>query len=224
MKVEGLSYKLELGAYADTTQFQLNGLAKYGTITKEQLPDGKTHYYMGSFKSLSEAQNFQKDLTEKEPKAAEAFVMVFYFNETPKTVKDFYASPCDPGPPQDFSAFAGKDLNDPTTYAQLIEKAGNICIDGLVFRVQIGAYRHPENYHYKNLLSFVPPLPMVKKYDDGITRFTMGKFTSLRLAEIYRQRIIAKGTSDAWITVEYNGKRMFLQDLIQNNFYTHSVN
>jgi len=224
VKVDGLSYKLELGSVADTNQFQLAYFEKYGAITKEQLPDGKTHYYIGSFKSLSEAQAFQNDLVAKEPKAADALVMVFYFSEKPKTVKEFYTPPCDPGPPQDFTAFAGKDLNDPAIYTKLIETAGTICINGLVFRVQIGAYRHPENYHYKNLLSFVPPLPLVKQYEDGITRFTMGQFTSLKLAEIFRQRIIAKGTKDAWITAEYNGKRMLLQDLIANNFYTHSVN
>jgi hypothetical protein len=224
VKVDGLSYKLELGSYTDTSQFKLGFLEKYGTITKETLPDGSIHYYMGNFRSLAEAQQFKNTVAQKEPAAANALVMVFYFNEKPKTVKDFYAPPCDPGPPQDFSAFADKDLNDPAIYAKLVETAAAICVDGLVFRVQIGAYRHPENYKYKNLLSFVPPLPIVKKYEDGITRFTMGEFKNIKLAEIFRQRIMQKGTKDAWVTVEYKGQRMLLQDLIKNNFYTHSIN
>jgi hypothetical protein len=224
VKVDGLSYKLELGSYDDTTQFKLGNLSKYGNISSEKLADGKTHYYIGSFRSLAEAQSFKTSLEASEPASASAFIMVFYFQDKPKPVQEFFAAPCDPGPPQDFGALADKDLNDPAIYAQLINMAGSICVDGLVFRVQIGAYRHPENYHYKNLLSFVPPQPLVKQYPDGITRFTMGEFKSLKLAEIFRQRIKAKGTTDAWITAEYKGNRMLLQDLIKANFYTHSVN
>ncbi|HTA83177.1 MAG TPA: hypothetical protein VK783_09595 [Bacteroidia bacterium] len=224
VKVDGLSYKLELGSYTDTTQFKLGYLNKYGPISKETMADGSTHYYIGNFQSLSEAQKFKSTIGQKDSAAANALVMVFYFTDKPKPVKEFFAPPCDPGPPQDFSAFADKDLNDPAIYAKLIETAGNICIDGLIFRVQIGAYRHPENYHYRNLLSFVPPLPIVKKYDDGITRFTMGEFKSIKLAEIFRQRIIGRGTKDAWVTAEYNGKRMLLQELIKTNFYTHPIN
>jgi len=225
VKVDGLTYKLELGSYTDTTQFKLGYLSKYGNITSEKMSDGTTHYYIGNFKSLSEAQKFKNDVIAKEPAAANSLVMVFYFNQQPKPVQQFFASnDCDPGPPQDFSYFADKDLNDPTVYAKLIDMAGSVCIEGLVFRVQIGAYRHPENYKYKNLLSFVPPPPLVKNYPDGITRFTMGEFKQLKLAEIFRQRIKGKGTNDAWITAEYKGQRMLLQDLIKANFYTHAIN
>ncbi len=224
VKVDGLSYKLELGSYTDTNQFKLGYLEKYGPITKETLPDGTTHYYIGSFSSLYDAQKFQTTLAEKEPEANNAFVMVFYFTDKPKPVKQFFAAPCDPGPPQEFSAFAGKDLNDPAIYAKLVQMAGSICVDGLIFRVQIGAYRHPENYKFKNLLSFVPPMPIIKKYADGITRFTMGEYKSLRLAEIFRQQIIGKGTKDAWIVAEYKGNRMLLEDLIKENFYTSAIN
>ncbi|MGP8215009.1 MAG: hypothetical protein ACLQQ4_05550 [Bacteroidia bacterium] len=224
VKVDGLSYKLELGSFTDTSQFKMGYLDKYGQITKEILPDGTTHYYLGKFNSLAEAQKFRTDIVAKEPETANTMVMVFYLEEKPKTIQQFFSPACDPGPPQDFSALADKDLNDPAIYAKLIEMAGNICIDSLAFRVQIGAYRHPENYKYRNLMSFVPPLPLIRHFADGITRFTMGEFKSLKLAEIFRQRIIGKGTKDAWITAEYKGQRIFLQDLIKANFYTQRVN
>jgi hypothetical protein len=224
--VNGLVYKIELGGYTDTNQFKLGYLSKYGKITKEVLPDGTTHYYIGSFSQLSDAQAFKADLIKKEPSAEKSLVMVFYFGNPPKTADEFYnpeTSPCDPGPKQDFAWFADKDLNDTAVYNKLIRTAGVMCVDNLVYHVQIGAYRHPENYKYKNLRSLIPPPPVVKGYPDGITRFTMRQFKTLVLAEVFRQVTIAKGTKDAWITAEYKGQRVLLQDLIKANFYNMSV-
>ena len=95
-------------------------------------------------------------------------------------------------------------------------------MDNLIYRVQIGAYRHPENFRYPLLKVFGSAL--MKAYPDGISRFTMRKFKTLKAAEAFRQKIIARGTKDAWITSEYEGKRMLLQDLIQVNFFNRGVN
>ncbi len=131
---------------------------------------------------------------------------------------------CDPGAPTDFSYFVGKDLNNVEVYTKLINQAGGICAEGLVFRVQIGAYRSPENYKYKNLKGLEPPPALVLPYPDGITRFTMREFKILKDAEIFRQECIRRGTTDAWITALYQGKRMLLQDLIEKNFFNQKIN
>ena len=225
--VNGLTYKIELGSYTDTSQFKLGYLSKYGTITKEVLPDGTIHYYIGAFNELSQAQAFKADLIKKEPEAEKSLVMVFYFGNPEKKAEEFFTppanAPCDPGPKQDYAWFVGKDLNDTAIYNKLMRTAGMICVDNLIYHVQIGAYRHPENYKYKNLKSLIPPAPVVKGYADGITRFTMREFKTLLLAEAFRQVAITKGTKDAWITAEYKGERVLLQDLIKTNFYNMSV-
>ena len=131
-------------------------------------------------------------------------------------------SPCDPGSPTDFSSFVGKDLNDIPIYQQLISKAGSICTEGVVYTVQIGAYRHPENFKYPRLSGFAKA--EIKPYPDGISRFTMKEFKTLKEAEEFRQKVIAKGTKDAWITAFVRGDRKLLQDIIAVNFYTGSVN
>ena len=99
---------------------------------------------------------------------------------------------------------------------------GNFCVEGLIFTVQIGAYRHPQNFKYPQLKSFGPAT--IIDYPDGITRFTMKQFSTLRDAEKFRQQCIGKGIKDAWITAIYNGKRELLPDLIKVNFHNRSVN
>jgi WD40-like Beta Propeller Repeat len=131
-------------------------------------------------------------------------------------------SPCNGGDGIDFSALKGKSLNDIATYSKLLEIAGNICSEGLVFKVQIAAYRNPQNYKYERLLEFGKPEKT--SYPDGITRFTQLQFSTLKEAETARQKIIAKGQTDAWVTGFVNGKRYTLEDLISVNFLGKSIN
>ncbi|MEO6883074.1 MAG: hypothetical protein ABI199_03515 [Bacteroidia bacterium] len=222
--IDGLSFKIELGAFKDSSDFKYGYLKKYGKIHQKTYPDGTVHYTMGPFATLEEADNFKKMLIEKEPKTKNALVMVFYFGKE-QTVNEFFDDPCggDAQKP-DFSSLKGKDLNDTAVYHQLIRMGGQICSDSLTFVVQIGAYRHPQNFKHKNLNSLEPPPAKVKDYPDGITRFTMRSFKTLRQAELFRQQVIKLETKDAWITAIYKGQRVLLQDLIANNFYNASVN
>lgn len=221
-EISGLTYKLEIGAVDNPNDFKLQSLSKYGKIESKTYPDGKTRYTMGPFKTLAEAEAFKKSIVEKEPEAAQSFVTVFFFGVR-KTLEE-HNNPCNPNAPSDFSAFVGKDLNDKEVYNKLIDMAGNNCAEGLVFKVQIGAYRKPQNFKHKNLNKLEPPAPLVTPYPDGITRFTMREFTTIKDAEAFRQECIRLGTKDAWITAFYNGNRMLLQELIANNFYNKKIN
>lgn len=222
-KVEGVTFKVEIGAYQDVSQFNREYWEKYGPIECKTYPkDGLTRCAFGPFATLREAEEFRRMLIEKEQKGEDAFVTVFVFGQR-KTLSEYADYPCNPNqPPVDFSELVGKDLNDPKWYNILINKGGNICAEGLVFEVQIAAYRHPENYKYDHLIQFGQPV--IRNYPDGITRFTQGSFTTLKEAEALRQKIIKAGQTDAWITPFYNGKRMLMQDLIKVNFYGRSVN
>nr|MDQ3049239.1 carboxypeptidase-like regulatory domain-containing protein [Bacteroidota bacterium] len=221
-EIAGLSYKLEVAAVDNPADFKLDHLKKYGKIESKKYPDGKTRYTFGPFGTLADAEAFKKMIIEKEPEASQAFITVFFFG-TRKTLDEFN-NPCNPNAPTDFSAFVGKDLNDKAVYNQLIEMAGGNCAQGLTFRVQIGAYRQPKNFKYRNLKTLEPPPALVLPYPDGITRFTMRDFTTIKDAEIFRQECIRLGTKDAWITAMYNGQRILLQELIANNFYNRKIN
>jgi hypothetical protein len=131
-------------------------------------------------------------------------------------------TPCNGGPAPDFTPLKGKSLNDPAVYKQLMELGGDVCADGLVFKVQVAAYQHPENYKYGHLKQF--GTPVAANYPDGITRFTLIESNTLKDAETARQKIIAKGQKDAWITATLNGKRYTLEELIMANFAGKSIN
>lgn len=221
-EIAGLTYKVEIAAVDREEDFKMDHLRKYGKIESKKYPDGKIRYTFGPFRTLAEAELFKKNLMEKEPEAAKSIVTVFFFGQR-KTLEE-YANPCMPEGSADFSAFVGKDLNDKEIYNKLIAQAGNMCAEGLIFKVQIGAYRKPQNFKHKNLNSLEPPPAEVTPYPDGITRFTMREFKTIKDAEIFRQECIRLGTKDAWITAFYQGKRMLLQELIANNFYNKSIN
>ncbi|HRN41018.1 MAG TPA: hypothetical protein PK649_02970, partial [Vicingus sp.] len=186
-----------------------------------------------------EAESFRQMVIAKEKAAEDAFVTVFVFGQRkkldelterqkddlgikePTKEKPLTQAPCNEEF-VDFSFFIGKDLNDKAIYNKLIATGGKSCASGLEFRVQIAAYRFPKNYKWNHLKKYGEPL--VKDYPDGITRFTQGLFNTLGEAEVLRQQIIKSGQKDAWITPFYNGKRMLLEELIQNNFYGKTIN
>lgn len=92
------------------------------------------------------------------------------------------------------------------------EKYGEITAEGLEFKVQIAAYKYPKNYTYAHLkgLGNVENLLL----DDGITRITIGgAFPNLNKAYEHNMKVVAAGQKDAFVTVLYKGKRIYLEDL-----------
>lgn len=131
--------------------------------------------------------------------------------------------PCNPSAPlPDFSPLKGKSLNDPAVYKKFLEITGNYCAGNMIFKVQIAAYRHPENYKFNHLKQFGPP--EIVNYPDGITRFTQMEFKTIKEAEVQRQKTIAKGQKDAWIVGFVDGKRYTLEELIMVDFLGKSIN
>jgi tetratricopeptide (TPR) repeat protein len=132
------------------------------------------------------------------------------------------SSPCSSTGLPDLAPIKGKSLNDPVTYQTMLELAGDYCLEGLIFKVQIAAYRHPKNYKYGHLAQYGKP--EIVDYPDGITRFTQKEFKTVRAAEVHRQKAIGKGQKDAWIVGFVNGKRYTLEELINLDFLGRSIN
>ncbi|MDP3556476.1 MAG: hypothetical protein Q8T03_03815 [Bacteroidota bacterium] len=131
-------------------------------------------------------------------------------------------SPCSGNTLPDFGPLKGKSLNDIQYYKQLLNMAGDYCAGDLIFKVQIGAYRKPENFKYPKLQVFGKA--EVVNYPDGITRFTQKEFKTIKEAEVQRQKAIAKGQTDAWIVAFVDGKRYTLEDLIMLDFLGKAIN
>lgn len=95
---------------------------------------------------------------------------------------------------------------------------GQTSVKGLVFTVQIGAYSMPDNFRYgklKNLGKIE-----VSKLGDGISRFTIGRFSTIAEANAHRLKIIEAGVKDAFVIAVYNdSKRIPIDQLVRNNFH-----
>lgn len=108
-------------------------------------------------------------------------------------------------------------LLNPFDYNNVLKVYGNASKEGLIFRVQIAAYNFPENYNSSHLLA-LGSIDRIR-LDDGIMRFTMGQFKTIGEAEAYRQKIIAAGQTDAFVTAEVNGKRYLIKELVALHFF-----
>ncbi len=102
-------------------------------------------------------------------------------------------------------------LRPPGNYKDLVKMYGDVKAKGLVFKVQVGAYRKPENAKLGNL-KVLGKLEQ-KKYDDELTRFTIGNYQTLKQADKMLDKVLAKGTTDAFVTAFMDGKRFYLKDL-----------
>ncbi|HEU4716938.1 MAG TPA: tetratricopeptide repeat protein [Bacteroidia bacterium] len=214
-QADGLTYKLEISDPKDTVFF-----AQFGKIETKTYPDGHVRYYLGPWNTLKEADDFRTNLVAKDSVAAKSLVTVFYFGQR-KTVPEFFASPPCNDMPVDLTWFKDKSLNDTAVYRKFLALTGNYCHDGLIYTVQIGAYRHPENFKYPQLADLGPA--DIRNYNDSITRFTMRQFKTIREAEAFRQVVIKRGITDAWITATYKGERKTLEELIDANFYGANI-
>ena len=140
--------------------------------------------------------------------------------ETPTVVVN--EDPCAVKTLPDFTPIKGKSLNNSENYKTLLDIAGDYCAQGMIFKVQIGAYKKPQNFKYKNLQEFGQA--EVNDYPDGITRFTQQQFKTVKEAEVLRQKVRGKGQVDAWIVAFVNGKRYTLEELILVDFLGKSIN
>ncbi|MGB6035128.1 MAG: SPOR domain-containing protein, partial [Cryomorphaceae bacterium] len=76
--------------------------------------------------------------------------------------------------------------------------------DGLIFQVQVGAYRNPIP---QDLFGPYAPI-MGQKLDNGITRYRAGLFKKYEEAIQARNEIRTKGYSDAFVVVYVNGEKL----------------
>lgn len=103
------------------------------------------------------------------------------------------------------------------TYDEFLTKYGSLTADSVTFKVQIGAYRFIENFNFNKLLQ----LPAVRRqtYADGITRFTIGEFHTLKQADDMCKQAKKIALKDAFVIAFYKNKRLPLNDLIKGDYF-----
>lgn len=103
------------------------------------------------------------------------------------------------------------DKSDLNFMEKFIQKYGDKSSPGLVYKVQIAAYRFSQNFDY----SLANKVGKIDKQilDDGITRFTVGNFITFNEAQELKNKMIQQGITDAFVLVFVNNKRTYLEEL-----------
>ena len=103
-------------------------------------------------------------------------------------------------------------LNNLKEDSMLLAEYGDKTAPGLVYKVQVAALANPQNFEGQHLKQ----LGDVEKIilEDGLTRFTIGNFKVLKDATVLLESAKSKGQDDAFIIVFVDGKRTYLEELI----------
>ncbi|MDQ3190122.1 MAG: hypothetical protein M3Q58_00855 [Bacteroidota bacterium] len=80
--------------------------------------------------------------------------------------------------------------------------------EGLVYKVQIGAFRNPIPF---DLFKGFAPI-MGETTPQGFTRYTAGMFKTIETANLAKDIIRGNGYNDAYVVVFYNGKRISMNE------------
>ena len=89
---------------------------------------------------------------------------------------------------------------------------GNKEVEGLFYKIQIGAYKFPDGFNYTGIIGMPKVLRQVGK--DNITRFTMGNFSTYNKAIELLKTAHQNKISDAFIVAFYKGERKLLSQLL----------
>ena len=81
----------------------------------------------------------------------------------------------------------------------------------IIYTVQVAAFKIPENFKFNSIAD----LGKVEKIilNDGIARFSIGSFKTADEARSFRDKIIARGIKDAFVTAIKEGKRVMISEL-----------
>lgn len=104
-------------------------------------------------------------------------------------------------------------MSDQEAYQQAIKKYGKVKIPGLIYKVQIGAYKKPPEKGYFDFLTSVGNIENITT--NGITRFTAGASDNIENIEVLRQNIKIQGIQDAFIAPVYNGEKVTMRKAIE---------
>lgn len=103
--------------------------------------------------------------------------------------------------------------------AMFARNYGSVEMEGLNFRVQVGAFRFFENFNYNEMIGM--PKIIRKTGVDGITRFTMGNFKTYSEAMTFLKVVKKNQLREAFVVAFYNDERKLISQLEEENILVH---
>jgi hypothetical protein len=105
-------------------------------------------------------------------------------------------------------------LHEGFSHDEFNVKYGNTTVEGLTYQIQVAAFKFQENFNYTFILGYGKI--QKNKFDDGITRFTLGNYTKFNEAWKHLSLIHNEAVKDAFIIAVYKGKKYYLTELVKS--------
>lgn len=168
------------------------------------LPKGKKYELRYKFGELGSDKNYLSAI-EMDDFMEKTMDIFLFTEEYKKKMADLKRA-------DSLKTVADTTVNAKLKFSEVLKIYGMKQVEGLEFRVQIGAYNLPQNFRYASIEQFGKVSRI--KLDDNITRFTVGRFYALKEAYDLRDKVIEAGIKDAFVTAIYKGKRVYLQEVV----------
>ena len=222
---DGLVFKVQIGAFkSPVNDDAFKGL---NPISGETLQGSAfVRYYVGLFFS-EEAANIVKN--QIRPLGYKDAFVVAYYNGKKISLFEARRMLKDNSSPENYNLLAQAEVekirnrtnNIPVNQNQVNTNQGNNQTQNIVpvkssninetselfYTVQIGVYKNPVTAADLKNLS-----PIYQDNAYGFIRYTTGKFTDPKKAEIEKNKIVQLGISDAFVSAYYNGKKITLAE------------
>lgn len=194
-KISGLFYSVQVGVYVKpVTSAQLFNITP---LYDEVMANGYYRYLSGTYANLQDAVAAKNTIVTKG--VTDAFVVVYYNGKkiTFADAKTLQAGNTNLTITNDNSTTANTTNNTNTAVTN----------NGIVFKVQVGAY-HKEltNDQVTQYLGAAVDKGLEHSTNEyGLVVYTSGNFTDYKSASDYKNTLVGKGLTDAYI-VAFNGK------------------
>jgi len=113
-----------------------------------------------------------------------------------------------------------KLANSGISFEEFKANYGDLIIDSLTYKIQIGAYVFIENFNYTRAIDL--GIIIRKIYDDGITRFTIGNYKTFNEAYTRLSTVKELAVKDAFILVQYKNKHYYLSEILKKGLLKSS--
>ncbi len=245
ISIKDLEFRVQVGAFRKRKSYHFPKLAGLGEIKNEEHADGINRMTIGgSFNKLSEAFNFTKKVVNAGQE--DAFVSVYYKGkrvyienlekkglflgkEIPaeqvegniKAETTIYETANDKAVSHSGEFEARTNIQK--KIVMYTEKYGHISADGLEFKVQIAVFKYRKNYDFPRLQNLGEI--HVESLNGGVVRVTIGgSFKTLGEAFELNKKVVIAGQSDAFVSVFYKGKRIYIENLEHKGIFVVNKN
>jgi hypothetical protein len=172
-------------------------------LNSEQTPDGFIRYSAGRFREATSALKAKNELSAKG--VSDAFIVAYYKGKRIGLMK---AQELIDSGKEKIIAASNETTAEPTNERE------SDTLTGVIFKVQIGAYREQVPIEEANrLLRFAGN--GIKTFTDpnGLMIYTVGEFTLYSEAVNLKSQLVNQGLSDAFVIGMKNGKKLSAEEM-----------